>query len=76
MNIALDNIFKTPEPPIRHVKIEGKIGTNRWKVVDVYGRVFFVDSSESWKRGESVTIQQGRIIERVAALEDPNEYEV
>ena len=76
MKIALDNLFKKPEPPIRYVKIVQKIGTNRWKVVDVYGRIFFVDSTSQWKKDDSISIQSGRILERVPNLSEPNTYEV
>ncbi len=76
MKLALDNLFKKPEPPIRYVKVKQKIGVNRWKVVDVYGRTFFVDSAEQWKKDDSVSIQAGRILERTPALGEPNTYKV
>lgn len=76
MKQALDNIFRQQQPISRYVEVEKKIGRNRYKTFDVYGRVFNATSELPWKPGDTVEIQLGRIIARSGKLGDIKEYEV
>lgn len=76
MKKALGNILKQKEPNFRHVKVDSKVSANRWKTYDVYGRVYIVESAQSWKKGQSVAIQNGRIVESAPKSNEPKRYKV
>jgi len=74
MRLALKNIQKADEPITRHVQVIRKLGGNKYKVTDVYGREYRVNSAADWKPTQFVAIQNGEIIREVGKLETPKRY--
>ena len=74
MRQALKNINKPTVPVSRRVKVVKKTGTNKYQVVDVYGRYYTVYSATNWKPETSVMIQNGEIIRATGKIEQPTVY--
>lgn len=71
MKLALKNIFKVEEPLKRYVTIIKRISAKKYETQDIYGRKFYITSSDEWKPGTNVIIQNGQILRKTGSLNNP-----
>lgn len=76
----MKSILKTllaPQPPAKiFAEVVRPLAGKRYQVKDTQDRMMEVDSNDSWRPGDYVTITRGRIIGPAAIIEKPKVYEV
>jgi len=73
--LALNNIFKK-DIPSRVIGIIDSSYENTYVIYDTYGRKYMIYSSESYKKGDWVVVENKIIVGKTVRPTEPKIYEV
>jgi len=76
LKTALKNIFVAPQPTSRVATVIRRIRVGRYELQDGSGRLMQADTDRTWKPGDSVIVQSGRIVASAASSPTVRTYEV